>query len=207
MEIFKSLTKKQKAIAILIGIIIFAGTITLIMSISQKIKPDDLIQKIEDVTQPTSTPKPLASHGPSWNSITPGISSKENIKNQLGEPIKESKGDFETLLTYQSSSATRSHKIYLENQKTIMTKEIVTKTDNKKVGNITEEYGEPPRVLYGSESINGYNLYIYPEEGIAFIGNTKSGTLLEIWYFIPSTFSNFKSKWAVGYSSRYIPRF
>lgn len=136
-----------------------------------------------------------------FKSLVPGKSTKEEILDALGTPKKEDVvNQNKTLLEYDSDSSVYNNQITVDNGVVDIIKEIVTLKNPKYSQEIKKVYGEPKYFLYGSDSYAGFNLYIYPENGIAYLGNPHTGLLLEIWYFPPTTFEVFKEKYATGYS-------
>lgn len=151
-----------------------------------------LLPKKEEV--PISTPT-----GPSYKSITPGKSDRNELIKSLGDPIKQSQLDNLLTLDYASSSPNRNEKFVLENNKVILIKEIVTLKDAKTKQDITQIYGVTDDVLYGPDAAAGFYLYVYPDKGIAFIGKKESNLILGVWYFIPSSLTKFQSELAKEY--------
>lgn len=81
-------------------------------------------------------------------------------------------------------------------------KEIITSSENKTPRDLINVYGDTQNILYGNDAINGIFLYVYPDKGIAYLGNKSSNTLFEIWYFEPTTMDTFITNWASGYSKQ-----
>lgn len=141
----------------------------------------------------------------SFSDLRPGESTKENVFDKLGEPLATSSlGSFE-VLDYQSSNPNFNREITIENDKVVFIKDIVTEKDNLKIADIENKFGKYKNSLFGPSSVNGFHLYIYPANGIAYIGHQVSGILLEVWYFEPTSLSVFKEKWASGYTDTVQP--
>jgi len=136
----------------------------------------------------------------SYKSLTPGKSNLDQLEKEFGEPLETKEDGTKKTLDFQSSSKVRPNQAIVEDETVVFIKEIVTKTDEKSVKNITGVYGDPNFVLYDQSSPNSsFSLYVYPDRGLAFIGH-PSGTLLEIWYFPPTTLDDFIQRWAPNYS-------
>lgn len=146
-------------------------------------------------TVPTSKTNRVAD----YKSIQPGKSTLEEINSLLGYPIEQSEKDGTVVTEYKSSSNYRNNIVTIQNGIATLVKEIVTATDNKKSQDIIKEYGEAPFVLYDQKPSSTFNLYVYPTNGIAYVGH-EDGTLLEVWYFQPIDIDTFISTWAKGYS-------
>jgi len=145
--------------------------------------------------------------GVSWQSLTPGVSGKNQVIEKLGNPIEETKEEDQSILDFRSSSSTRNHQAVFENETANFLREIVTLKDEKTTEDLKEMYGETENVLYGPDAYNGYYLFVYPEKGVAYLGSPGTGNLLEIWYFPPTNMEDFTSVWAQGYSTQLKPQF
>ena len=170
-------------VSVMVVIIIF------FLSIRSKPSGDENNQGQEDV----STLK-----GAGYESLFPGQSTKPEVIEKLGEPLNDKASD---ILDFKSSNPNLPNKIVTENEKVVFIKEIITAEDGKTPTKFLDLYGDAPYVLYGPESIHGFNLYIYPDRGIAYLGHFKEPFLLEVWYFQPTKFEDFRDKWASSYTS------
>ena len=155
----------------------------------------------------TNNKVPSSTTGISWNTLVPGKSTKDEVIQKLGTPINEKIDNEKTTSTFQSSSQTRNNEAIFINNSTGFLKEIVTLSDNKTTKGLINQYGQPTSTLYGADSYNGYDLYVYPDKGLAFLGNLETGSLLEIWYFIPTIIDSFISQWANNYTKELTPKF
>lgn len=131
-----------------------------------------------------------------YQDIAPGTSSKSDVINKLGEPVSES----DNTLKYKSSAKVKTNDVVLEGDTVKLIKEVVTLDDNKNISDLKSQYGEPEYMLYGPRQEAGFYLYAYPDKGIAYIGSQDQTTLLEIWYFAPTTIDDFKKNIAPNYS-------
>ena len=113
------------------------------------------------------------------------------------EPIKEENNG--NLLNFPSSNPEIPNQVIIEEDKLSFIKEIVTLKDKVYISDIEKEYGSTQNILYGPHSSSGFDLYVIPERGIAYVGHEESGLLLEIWYFTPMTFEQFKAKYSPAY--------
>ena len=133
-----------------------------------------------------------------YKSIVPGITTKEQVLSKLGNPVKKT----DNLLEYHSNNPNYNNQIQIEEDKVSFIKEYISLADNRNSKQITQVYGEPKNILYGPDANSGFFLYVYPENGIAYIGHSTSGLLLEIWYFPPTNIDNFMKKYAQEYSEK-----
>ncbi len=135
-----------------------------------------------------------------FDSITPGKSTPDDVKKILGDPLKQTQINGFNLFDYKSTSPTRNNQVYYTNGTAQLVKEIVSYKDPKTISDVTKKYGNATNILYGSDSSSGFYLFVDPQNGIAYLGNPNSGTLLEVWYFTPTTLETFITTWATSYS-------
>lgn len=151
----------------------------------------------------TLPPTPPSTQQTSWKEVVPGISTRQETIEKLGNPKVE--GD--SLLEFESTSSTRNHTVSLEGNTVSLIKEVVSFRDTATAEDFTAKYGETSELLYGPDAENGYYLFIYSQKGVAYLGNPATGNLLEVWYFPATTFEEFINKWASGYSETLTPQF
>lgn len=184
----------SKKIKILLIIFAVAAVVVIVVSFF-------LPTKSEQVPSPVPfTP------GATYRGLTPGVSTSEDVSKVLGTPIDTNQQGEQTVNSYKSTSPTRNHTADFLNNRLSFFKEIVSIYDKSiDVKEFEKTYGEPPYTLYGEASYGGFNLYAYPEKGVAYIGNRDGNVITEIWYFPPTTYDNFKKTWAPSYSETFTP--
>jgi len=138
--------------------------------------------------------------GASYDSLTPGVSTEDDVITRLGEAVKKSTTGTTTTLEYKSNNPNFNNQFSVDSGKLTLVKQIVSTKDNITISDLNQKYGNYENVLYKSSSYSGFNLYIYPDKGIAYIGHQGSGIVLEIWYFKPMTFSEFKTNLGQAFS-------
>lgn len=152
-------------------------------------------------SSPTSTPTPTpVAQRASYKDIFPGISSEADLRNALGTPLKTTTNESGIIDEYKSTSELRRHIATIKSGKVVFFKEIVSANDKTTATDITNIYGVAPNILYNKSPNSTFNLYVYPSNGIAYIGHSD-GALLEIWYFEPTTIDNFINLWGQDYST------
>ncbi len=178
--------KKHKIASIMFVVVVFGIIYTLLTSKNEE----------EQVVE-----APIEfGEGISYNSIVPGTSTEDAVIEQLGEPLSINREGTTKALEFESSSPARNHEIILENSQTVFIKEIVSINDNLKAKDLIQKYGEPNSTLYNTIDPNAsFSLYVYENQGLAYLGH-EDGTLIEIWYFPPTTLEDFINQWAQGYS-------
>lgn len=147
---------------------------------------------------PPPTQNTQAQQGASYKNITPGVSSEADLIKALGNPIKTTTVGAQKTDEYNSTSPTRRHTITIQNGNVVLIKEIVSSNDTTTSSSITTVYGTAPDILYSHVPDDPFKLYVYPANGIAYLGHSD-GTLLEIWYFKPTTIEDFVNLWGQDY--------
>lgn len=148
--------------------------------------------------QPKPTPTPVAQRA-SYKSIVPGVSTEADLTKLLGTPIKTTINGSQKTDLFKSTSELRNHIAIVQGENVSFFKEIVSAHDTTTAKDIIDIYGAPPNTLYSKLPNSTFNLYVYPANGIAYLGHTD-GTLLEIWYFQPTSIGEFITTWGTDYS-------
>lgn len=157
---------------------------------------DALLTKTQKVS-PSPTPAPQRA---TFRDITPGISNEADLSKMLGTPLKSTTNNGITTDEYKSTSPVRNSIGIIENGKVSLIRQIVGSSENITADSITNIYGKAPEILYNKAPNSVFRLYVYPSNGIAYLGHSD-GTLLEIWYFVPTTIEDFISKWGQNYQT------
>lgn len=152
------------------------------------------------VQTPKNKPTPtLSAKAPTFKTITPGISTVDQVNSSLGKPIDTKSENNSIVSDYKSKSVNRFHQITSTNGTVTLIKEAVTFDQNIKSEYITNEYGDSIYILYPKSNYQYFDLHVYPSNGIAYLGH-PDGTVSEIWYFQPTTIDNFLKTWGTNYS-------
>jgi hypothetical protein len=183
MNTLKDYFNKHKGI-ILLFIASLVSLAYIIFGVSNQKKP----------SSPTPTPQEI-----SYKNIIPGTNTQADLEKILGTPIATKQDQNQTVDEYQSSVDLLPHTGYFVDNTLTFFKEIISSTDKKDSSFITDVYGDAPNVLYNKSPNSSFNLYVYPDKGIAYVGH-PDGTLLEIWYFEPMTIDKFITDYAGDYS-------
>jgi len=156
---------------------------------------------LEKTSQAPTSPSPATKKIASFGEISPGNTSIDKVNELLGFPVDTNKVDGKDVYDYETNNKYIHHKVIVENGIAKLVKEAVNIEDNKNADTIRGVYGLAPYVLYEQEPNSVFNLYVYPENGITYLGH-EDGTLLEIWYFEPTTIDSFISLWAQNFSQK-----
>ncbi len=144
--------------------------------------------------------------GVQYKDLTPGKSSPDDIVKTLGNAINEKQDGNNTVLEYKSNNPNFNNQFLITSNTLVFVKQIVTMDEKITISDINQKYGNYTNVLYGPSSVNGFDLYIYPDKGIAYIGHQRADIVLEIWYFPPTDIKTFESLYAKDYSEVITPR-
>jgi hypothetical protein len=155
-------------------------------------------------SRPKVSPLPFT-NGAMYGDLHPGVSSLDDVTKALGTAIGEKPTDGGKILEYRSSNPNFNNELTIQSETLTFVKQQVIRADQINITKINNKYGNYENVLYGPLSTSGFNLYIYPDKGIAYIGNQLSGTVFEIWYFPPTDIRTFQGLYAKDYSENFQP--
>ena len=183
---------------ILIAIISLSSLIFIVYKINNK-----GVEPIQEI--PISSP---VSGVVNFDEIIPGKTSLERINELLGKPLSSTTSGDLNISDYKSTNKYRNHKVYSKDGLAeLVVEEIINRSKTTK--DIQKIYGIAPESLYSKSPTSAFKLYVYPTNGIAYLGH-QDGTILEIWYFVPTTIDDFISKWGSDYSkepSKEVPKY
>ena len=166
-----------------------------------------ILFKTSSTKQVTTKPTPFSTNKiADFKSIVPNQTSLDRINELLGYPVETRKdGDF-TINEYRSTNKYRNHTIEIKKGLAIFIRQEII-SGEQKASDIQKIYGLAPYMLYSQAASATFNLFVYPNNGIAYLGH-KDGTILEIWYFSPTTIEDFINNYGDGYGyepSKVVP--
>lgn len=133
-----------------------------------------------------------------YKSIIPGKTTKEEVLDIMGKPLSEKQEGEYLVLTFKSDIEPRPHIVKLKDNIVDIFIEAVLM--NKSPMQVFDSYGEAPNKLYAHFVKGSRTLFIYPEDGIAFMGyDGNSVDMLEMWYFKPMPFEEFRKLYTPNY--------
>lgn len=154
----------------------------------------------QTLKQQKSDEKPINTYPENlYKELTIGKSTEEEVVNKFGIPIKQKEINSDKVLEFKSNNINYNDEFFINNNKLTFIKKIISPKDNISITSLNEQYGIHTNILYGNRSQSGFNLYVIPEKGVAYIGNQKLDELLEIWYFQATDFKTFKQLYGSGY--------
>ncbi len=145
------------------------------------------------------TPTPLVYTSTSYKNVVPGVSSLDQANKEFGDPVNKEVSGNMTVYDYKSSNENRFNQATVENGKVVFIKQVVNSEDNITTDNLTNKFGKATFILYPKTNTATFDLYVYPDKGLAYLGHI-GGTVLEVWYFKPTTLEDFQKTWASNYS-------
>ena len=127
--------------------------------------------------------------GLSWNGIYAGTT-KEELESKLGQPLKIEGQDGDTLYSYPSTNQYRPHQVELSQNTISIIKEQIIGNEKGTLQNYIDSYGQPGSKVYGQHGTFAPG-NLWGQQGIIVFANDLEGTIVEIWYFQPTTLEEF----------------
>ncbi|MFC1711038.1 hypothetical protein ACFLZ1_00470 [Patescibacteria group bacterium] len=149
----------------------------------------------------------LSDSAVSWKGIQPGITNEEELKDKLGQPLKEYYQQDTKILEYPSDYKQYPNQVYLENQTISFVKEQVSLKQNLYLKDFINQYGSPDLIMYDESLGNARPLNIYPNHGLAVAAHIDEGLVAEIWYFPAMSLKQFYKTYSQILSQTPIKKF
>lgn len=138
---------------------------------------------------PSPIPSPLT-----WNGITPGQTTPSQLKTIPG--VEESTNESgQTKITIPRSDQGLPHEITMQNNVVGLIKDRVLSGN---LNNFIQKFGQPDGEYWGDHQEVGFKTYVFVKHGVAVIASKQDTSVFEVWYFQPTTLSNFLSTWGKG---------
>ncbi len=129
--------------------------------------------------------------GVKWqNGIIPGQTTITELTKALGSPEKTESTAGATLYFYPTSNKNRPDQLEIRNDKVQIIKEPVIAKEKGTLNDFIQQLGQPEAILYGQHGLAAPGNF-WGSKGIMVFGNSYSGLVVEIWYFPPTTLSQF----------------
>lgn len=141
---------------------------------------------------PQSIPIPTPTYKITYKNIQPGITSKSQLSQILGEPTNQTQQTNLTISEFTSSYPSDPH---LAVNKNGVNQLFIQQTPLKPIQNISQyiqQFGFSDNVKFLKHLGPEYNLTIYLNQGLAFGSHINTGEIVEIWYFQPQTIQELK---------------
>lgn len=137
-----------------------------------------------------------------WNNITPGYSTIQNVTELLGQPIGQEQTDSGTIYLYESEFPTIPTEINTnQDQKVTFIKQRVSYNPDSTLQKAEEQYGKYDLELNVPESHGAVSAYVFLQKGVTIIAHIGDGSIEQVWYFEPTTEEAFMNSWGKDLST------
>jgi len=125
-----------------------------------------------------------------WKGIFIGKSTQRDVENKLGKPLSTETQDNKTTYNYPTQNQYRQDQVVFQNQITNLVKEQVINNEKGKLPDYINKYGQPDSTLFGSHGTIAPGRF-WGRQGLLVFAGQYDGTIIEIWYFKPTTIEAF----------------
>lgn len=194
MNLLQNIKKKYIFIIALLLLLILAMIILLI----GKQKPP--LQSVPPIIIFNPSPTPQSFKGkiyPDLISIT-GITKDETLKNRPDLKNVTVLSNDKIQYTYKSKLDARDNMVVTQSGVAVFERFIKIEENLEKypLGYYEKIYGSPEREILGSKFYGvTYTTYIFANKGIALIGDAKSGDIVEVQTFMPTSVDTYLKQW------------
>lgn len=131
--------------------------------------------------------------GTPWqNNIYAGQTTKKELESKLGKPIKTAEED-KTIYFYPSTDQYRPNRVEFSEDIVNVIKEQVIGDGKGGLNDYIQKYNQPETELFGPHGTFAPG-HFWGKKGILVFANKFDGTIVEIWYFAPTTLNDFLQK-------------
>lgn len=149
------------------------------------------------------TPQPTIVQENSWNEITPGHSTAQDLVEYLGEPISSSESKYGTILEYKSLFPSAPNQVVVDQTGTVtFIKEFLDYDENHTLSKYADIYGDPDLILNDLEGRMSLKTYVFLDEGLVIKAHELDNTVQEKWYFEPTDQNSFLNSWGENLSNQ-----
>lgn len=140
---------------------------------------------------PTPSPAPPSIQPVTWNGITPGKTTVEQIKTIPGAEEKQNPNG-QTLITIPRKEQGLPHEIIIYNNTVGLIKDRVLSGN---ISSFIQKFGPFEGEYWGEHQEVGFKTYVFAQGGLAVVANKEDGSVFEVWYFQPMDLANFLASW------------
>lgn len=130
----------------------------------------------------------------SYKGIKPGITTKEEVINKLGQPKRVLNNESKEFLIFDSVDKTLPNTLLVDKGKVKLVGEHIPSSRMLNLSDAMKKYGPPEKVMFNHYDFNT-RTYIFASQGVAVIANVNYGTVYEISYFEPISIEAYLSSW------------
>jgi len=136
--------------------------------------------------KPQETPQGIV-----WQKkIVAGKSTTEDIKATLGTPTKTQEEQGGISYFYPTANQYRLNEIEFRDNTVSIIKEQVIGNEKEALNDYLQKYGQPEAKLFGQHGTFALG-HFWGQKGLLVFASASDGTIVEIWYFVPTSLGNF----------------
>ncbi len=147
-------------------------------------------KKISTISGPSPSPQLT-----SYKNVIPGKTTLEELKSQLGSPVEISNQGNLQIYKYPSQFTNYPSQFFVSSDKVNFVIEPVKYEEKRNIQDYLNEFGQPDKKLYNPNLGPAIPGYLYLSKGVIAFAHDADGTLIEVWYFEPTTLANFMNTW------------
>lgn len=144
---------------------------------------------------PKRVEKPVQTN--TFNGVTPGFSTKEEVFQTLGQPLDTKRTEFGEKLEYDSGYPAFPTEFSFQQNTLVLVKERIPPEKSLQYASFLQSLGREEAIAYSADWGQFFPFYIYASKGIA-IAKHSDGNILEIWRFPATTINEFFASWGQG---------
>lgn len=143
------------------------------------------------VNSPQASPSPRVV---AWkNNIIAGTTTTAELQQKLGQPQQVEQEEGKLTYLYPSTNKYRPHQVEIRQEKVAIIKEQIIGSEKGKLADYLALYGQPETLVFGQHGSFAPG-HFWGESGLVVFGNKNDGTIIEIWYFKPTSLDDFLLK-------------
>lgn len=138
---------------------------------------------------------PKTPPGTAWqDKIYPGNTNVQQLESTLGQPQATREENGQIKYFYSSGNEFLPHEVSLSNNTVSIIKEQVIGTEKGNLDDYRQKFAPEENKIFGEHGTAAPG-YFWGQRGILVFANQFDGTIMEIWYFEPTTISRFLSSY------------
>lgn len=135
-------------------------------------------------------PPPPPPGTPWQQSIYAGQTTKNELEAKLGSPQKIEQLEDGIAYQYPTDDEFRPNKVEIKGDTVSIIKQQVLSQEGGDLNDYSQKYGTPNAKLYGKYGTIAPG-HFWGDKGLLVFGNDQDSTIVEIWYFAPTTLESF----------------
>ena len=142
---------------------------------------------------PNQSSPPTPPGTPWQNAVYAGATSRQELEAKLGQPQKVEQYDNRLVYQYPSQNQFLPHTVEITQDTVTIIKEQVIGNEKGVLSDYQAKYGPAETKLFGSHGTIAPG-HFWGAAGLLIFANQFDGTIVEIWYFQPTTLEIFQSQ-------------